>query len=324
MKKMYEPETKERFLSTYDNEDTKNTIRYMLFYNSESAETQLRKDLYDFNQEEISKVIKKANPHNLTTAKTIGRFISQYMHWAINPPQLLRKNNINPMKAVDDIFYKPLVNRTKKIHYSLNEFIELLEDLPNAQDQALLSLLWEGLSFDEIKEIHYNDIRWNSNEIVLRERDGEIFKLNDIFMRFITNAYKATTYTTYTDDGEYKERELLQSDYLMKNAYSRRVAKSKAPVNNSIFYSRLTNVKNQFSLEYLTPNSLRQSGQIYMSVKLYEKYGKLEYEQFAEIGDKYGASMIHATGYTYYNTTLMKQYISESNIKELYNIDVQF
>lgn len=321
MNKLYNPELKERFLSTYDNEDTRTTIRYA-FFKSYLIESVLDKDLADFNLDEIGKCIANSSPHNVQTAKATGRFLSAYISWAIEEG-IREGSNIDPLKGITSSWFEQFVDKSKKIHYSLDEFINLLEEIPNAQDQAFLCLLWEGLNLEELREIHYNDINWNENKITVRVRNGEVINLDNRFMRYIENAYKSTTYRTFKETGEHTEKELLQSDYLFKNLKSPRT-KEGVPVTNAVFYTRLANIKKEFDLEYLTPNACKQSGQIHMAAELYKENGKLEYEQFELIGDKYKVSKMTAGEYEYFNTTLMREYISSENLKELYNLDVKF
>jgi integrase len=324
MNKLYNQEIKERFLLTYPNEQTRKTINN-LFLKSKLIEDVLEKDLYDFSQNEVSKVIANTNPHSVQVARSTGRFISNYISWCIDPAQRLRKNSINPLKGVDPSWYVQFVDKTKKIHYSEDEFIELLESLPNAQEQAFLALIWEGIGgqkFSELREIHYNDINWNKNEITLRARNNEIVKVSNACMRYIENAYKQQTYYTYIKEtGDYNERKLLSSDYIFKNVESPRTKEGEL-VSQGIFYSRLNRIREEFDLSYMTPNAIRQSGIIKMAVDLYERDGEFGKEQFKEIGDKYQLPMVENNGYTYYNRSLTKDYLNEQNIKELYSIDI--
>lgn len=323
--KFYNQEIKERFLSTYDNEQTRNTLKYV-FLNSRSAEELLEKDLYQFNLTETSKIIKNSNPHSIVTAKSTGRFISQYITWAIE--EGLRSSNINPMRTLDDSYYEPLVDKTKKIHYSKQELINLCEQLPNSQDQAFLMLIFNGIlgaKFEELRELSYNDVDWNNNKITIRSRNNYVIEVDDITMRYLERAYKAKTYNTYNEKtGEHSERELLPNNYIFKNVKSPR-GKEGDPVTPAVFYTRLKNIKSEFELEYLTPNSLRQSGIIDQAVQIYkEKQDKLEYEDFEKIGKRYDFSMLTNNGYTYYNTTLLKEILQKSTIKELYDIEIEY
>jgi hypothetical protein len=65
---------------------------------------------------------------------------------------------------------------------------------------------------------------------------------------------------------------------------------------------------------------------IKMAVDIFKEEGVLGYDQFAKVGEKYNFSKINSNNngveYEYYNTYLMKEFINEENIKELYGIDV--
>lgn len=318
MSQLYNPEIKERYLSTFDSDGTRNVIRH-LFYKSYSTEYLLEKDLCNFNLNEIEKVIRNINPHDYRVAKTNGSRIYNYIKWAIE--EGYRTNKLNPMKGIDNSFYEELIDKSKKIHYSFDEFIELLEQLPNAQDQALLVLFWEGLDIEEIRFIRYEDINWNKNEIKIMKRGGEILEVNDKFMRYIENAYKSSEYKTYKEDGRYTENVLLPSDYLFKNTKSPRT-KENTPVSYNTIYNRLINIKTEFNLDYLTQNSLKQSAQMYMIVEMYKKEGELKYKHWAKIGEKYNTPKIKISKLEYYNTSYFKAYITKEKLKELYDIEV--
>lgn len=323
MNQIWNIEDKEKFLLTYDNEQTQKTLKNV-FYKSYPEEYRLNKDLYNFNQDEIAEVIKNANPHNKQTAKSLARFIKQYITWGMS----LRSSssNINPMDAVDESYFDDLVDKTKKVYYSYDEFLLLLEEMQNGQDQAFLFLIWEGIigrSFSQLRELHYSDIKWDTNEVYVKERDMNI-KVSDDCMKYLEKAQKETTYYTYNPETkEYNESGLFRSDFVFKNLVSPRSTEDRM-VNPSVFYKRLNLLREEFQLEYMTPNSIRNSGMIKMAVDLFEEYGQLEYEQFKIIGDKYNYATVNSGGFEYYNTTLMKEFISEDNLKTLYNIDVKF
>jgi integrase len=323
MGKLYNQEIKEKFLETYENEQSRKTINNV-FLKSELIESVLDKDLYNFNQTEIGKVISNANPHSKMVARSLGRFISQYISWAMP----YRESNLNPLQGADQGWYDKFVDKTKKIHHSFEEFLELLEDpnMLNAQDQAFLFCLFEGLSgkqFSEIREITIEDINWDNNEIYIKERD-QIIQVSPECIKYLDKAVKQDTYYVYhSNTKEFKEKELLESKYIFKNVKAGRNYPY-TQVSMTTLYNRLNSIKDIFGIEYFTGNSLRQSGMIWESIKLYKEYGKLDYEQFEIIGKKYNFSLLTNNGYTYYNTFLMKQFISPETIKDLYDIDIEF
>jgi integrase len=324
MSKLYNPEIKEKFLMTYDNEQSRKTLNNV-FLKSELIESVLEKDLFSFNLNEIGKVIGNANPHSALVARSLGRFISQYINWAVP----YRNSNLNPLQGISTDWYDQFVDKTKKIHYSYDEFIELLENpsIMNAQDQAFLFLCFEGISgkqFIELREMQWKDVSIEENKIYIKQRDEFVSVLPEC-IKYLEKAHNQKIYYTYdSETKDYKEKEMLPSPYIFKNVKSGRTTPN-TMVSMAVFYNRLNTLKTDIlELEYLTSNALSQSGQIFYSKMLYEEYGKLDYEQFEIIGKKYNSSMIHSGDYHYYNTTLLKNYINESTLKELYDIDIEF
>lgn len=321
MDKIYNPEIKEKFLMSYDNEDTRKTIR-RVFNKSHVAEDLLEKDLYDFNESEISKVMKSLNPHSLSVSKSIGGYISAYISWAIKNG--FRKNNLNPMDGLDDNFYKQFIDTSKKIHWSEDEFLDLVKKLYNPQDQALLTLIFNGImgeDFVELKELKKDDVNWKDNEVYIKRRDEKI-KIPDYCMEFLDGAVKQKTYYIMEGNGEYREHELFDSDYVFRNMVSKRINHPKQ-LTTAMIYNRFRVIKEYFDLEYFTPNAIKQSGMIKMAVDLWKERGKLTKEEFALIGQRFNLNKINIDNYEYYNKSMMKMYINEENIRNLYGLNVQ-
>lgn len=320
MVKIYNEEIKERYLQENypDEEGTQNTIRN-LFSKSELVEDILQKDLYNFNLVEVGKVLQNTNPYSKNVAKTHLRFLSRYISWAINTG--LRDNNIHPIKGVETDWAEQFVDKTKKVHFSYDEMNEMVESMANAQDQAFIWMLFEGVQgnrFSEIRNLNYNTVNWNTNELTLMDEDGSTrtITVTDQCMRYIENAYKQTVYR----GEEERERPMIMSDFIIRNTHSPR---TKSPdISLSALYNRIHSLKTKLSLLYFTPNGIKQSGMIWEAVKQYQQDGVLGYKQLAIIGEKYNFSTISNNGYTYFNTYLMKDFLSSENIKELYDIDL--
>jgi integrase len=321
MNRLYNEKVKEEFLSQYDNEQTRKTIRNV-FFKTNLLESILEKDLYDFSLEELGKAVANTQPITKNVSRSNGRFISNYISFCIE--NRYRKNTINPLKGVLPEWYDTFVDK-RKLHYSYDEFYELLESLPNGQDQAFLALIWSGVlgeKFSQLTELTHSDIDYENNSVYVKERD-EWIPIEKELMKFIEKADNEKTYYQYNmKNGEMSEKQLLSSVYLFKNVKSPR-SQEGVPVSMSVLYNRLHSIKQQNELEHLTPISIKQSGQIKMAVDLYQQEGWLAYEQFAKIGTRYQSSQIVNNGYQYYNSHLLREYISEENIKELYFIDVE-
>jgi integrase len=322
MSNLYNEETKERFLSQYDNEATQKTIRNV-FQNTFIIENTLEKDLFEQNLTELGKSIGNVNPHTNNVARSTGRFISNYISWAIENGY--RESNLNPLKGVDQEWYDKFVDRTRKIHYSFEEFLLLLEDVQNYQDKALLFLLWEGISgerFSQIQELQRNDINFDNNTVYVKERDYHV-PVSKECIEILEKAINERTYYSYVSKSqEFKEKELLDSEFLIKNVKSPRTMTG-SQISMAVVYNRFAAIKDYLNLEYLTPKALEQSGMIKMSIDVYEEEGILGYDQLAKVGEKYNYSKLNNNGYEYYNTYLMREFINEQNIKDLYDLDVE-
>jgi hypothetical protein len=328
MNNMYNHEIKERFLATFDNEGTQTTLRN-LFQKSYLIENTLDTDLINFNQEQIGKVIANSSPLNAQVSRTIGNYISLYLNWGIEEGYR-EGSNINPLKGVPTSWYGQFIDK-KKIHFSKDEFFnDIVENLDNSQDQLLLSLLWFGISgekFIELREMHYNHIHWNENKIDVYDESGYNrtvqFEGEDIrVMRYLENAYKDDIYRIFKEDGEYSEKEILRSDYIFRNIKSARASQGE-PITFNVFYTRLKAIRENFELEYLTPNSISQSAQLFHVVQLYLRDGEFGMKQRNELGEKFNLpKVINQSGLEYYNTQLMA-FINPEAIKELYNIDIK-
>lgn len=325
MSRLYSEEIKEKFLSTYDNIQTQKTIRNV-FQNTCDVEDTFDKDLYDFTLDQIGKVIKNyIKPHTVSVAKSNGRFISQYISWAIG--EGFRKSNLNPLKGAENDFYEDLVDKTRKVHHSYDEFLTLLEDklLYNSQDKSLLFMMWHGIlgeRFSQLREIKFSDIDFENKTVYVRERDYHV-PVDDKCIEYLEKTRSEDTYYQYNSStGEFSEKLLLESPYVFRNVKSPRGLPNE-PLKINVFYSRIQTLKELLNLEFLSPQSLRQSGMIHEAYKQYQKDGEIGYEQLAKVGDKYQYSMITNNNHTYYNTFLMREFLSSDNLLDLYGIDLE-
>ncbi|MCM3584239.1 hypothetical protein M3182_00605 [Mesobacillus maritimus] len=324
---LYNEEIKNIFLSIYDNPRTQNTIKYV-FYKSASIERYLDKDLYNFSLTQIGEVIEKSRPYSSTVARSSGRNISQYISWAIENGY--SDISLNPLKDVDSKWCDQFVDKNKRTHFSEDELYNIIiEHLPNAQDQALISVLFEGIigeDFKELKNLSYNNINWETNEIIIIGRNTPIM-VSDRTIWYLKKATNETTYYFYnTESDDYTKKELIDSKFIFKNVMSPR-AKKGQPVSKQTFYSKLNSIKEILDVDF-NPNSIKQSGMIKMAADIVKKkveigdMPELAYNEFALIGEKYNVSKLSNNGYEYYNTNLIREFITEDKLNELYGLIV--
>jgi integrase len=319
MTEFYNEAIKNKYLDEIENEGSRTTISY-IFFASKITEEILQKDLYNFTDEEVFLVMQNISPKTLNSARGSINNIRHYISWSIRNGY--RENNINALDTIDRSVYSRFIDRSLKIHFSYEEFLELLSEIKNPQDRSFLFLIFEGVSgkqFSQLRDLKISDVDKDNHKIFIKETN-ETVDVSEECIKHIYDAYEQEIYYSY-NDGEYKEKELLPSNYLFKNIKAGRT-EPYIQVSMAVLYNRLNVLKSVLGMEYLTGNSIKQSGALYMAYQLFLRDGKLDKEQFYEIGYKYNVSMISDGNITYPNVTLMKEYISSENLKDLYDIDV--
>lgn len=321
-KRFYNQEEKEEFLETIELDEVKNIYKY-LFSKSKGAEILYQKDLYSFTLEQIEDVMRNVNPSTMNSAANTKSRINHYISWAIRHGR--RENNINPIQGTTREWEKKFIDKNIKRHLTENELYDIIESLHNAQDQALVQCLFEGIKgqgLSELISMRYNKINWNKNIVTVwdkkynRERDVVV---SDRCMRYIENAYKQEVYTSQDTE---VEKELVQfEDYIFKNV------KWRASKFNNITRTNLTKrlyiIKEYFELDEFTAKTISEAGQIKMAADLIKERGKLEKEEFAIIGDQFGLPKTKVREYEYYDISKMKAYINSENLKKMYDVEIE-
>ncbi|WJV20774.1 site-specific integrase [Rossellomorea marisflavi] len=325
--RMYNEEIKQKFLDTYENEGSKNTIKY-LFYNSYENEVPLDKDLYDFDLSEIRLVIFSSNPKSISVARQKSVFISQYISWAIE--NNLRKTTINPLQDIRGEWFEQFVDPDIKQYISLSNLHEMEQRLVNYQDIAVLRLLFEGVygqASSEIRNLKFEDINQSSGEIRLYDdKKGERkITVSQSTLDILNKAYDQKIYQN--NNGEttrQKETDLLDNEYVVRPTKRGRVIEGR--VSQTVVMKRIKMISELFDMEDMTPKSITRSGMIYMAYRLLKESGKKELTKdiFEAVGDRFNLTKIHQVSsinnqeYSYHNRTVMSEFINEENIKKLY------
>jgi integrase len=315
---LYNEQIKNEFLNTYNNEQTQNTIKYLLF-KAYSIEKILDKDLYNFNISELGNVILNSDPLNLAVAKTNVRFLVQYLSWAIEKG--LRNDNINPLRGIDDEWIGQFVSK-KKLYFSESEIRDIISKLVNYQDKAIIQMLFEGVNghgVSEILNLKESDISGNILKVNDSKFESREIEVTDECIRLIKGALSENEYLLRNGNVERgnKKLNLVTNDYVIRPV-DRKVTDVNAPSDKHTIYRRIAVIGELFDLPYLTVKNIERSGMLLMAKNLLEEYGKLDYEQLEMIAQRFGLRRVLVNGYNTYNTTILREYLNEENIMELY------
>lgn len=327
---LYNEELKNKYLLTFDNEQTQDTLRY-LFYKIYSTEKTLGKDLCDFNVEEIGKAIQATDPMNISAAKTKGRVISSYITWCMDNGYS-KHGGIHPMKGIEASWYDKLAFN-KKLYITDDDIKDLINnDLVNPQDWATILLAFQGVlghDLSEMLNLTKHDINFETGELHLRDdKHGE----RTITLSEDNRNYVLRILNSAISEPEYRQKNgspesrvpivpLVQNDYVIRPTARRTLSADRA--DKHVIYRRLTVISDLFDLPYLTAKNIEKSGMIKMARDLFERDGELGTEQYREIAERFGMRKIKMGNYETYNLAGLREFINAKNLMELYGVDIE-
>lgn len=320
-KTLYNEETKQEYLSTIQHDEVKELVLYV-FSKSKSAEEKYKKDLHSFDLDQIDMVMKNINPSTMNSVANNKSMINIYIRWAIKNGR--RANNINPLQGTGRDWALKFIDKVKKRHFSSSELDTLLGNLYNDQDKALVQCIFEGISgyrMSELISMKTSDIDWQTREITVydsKKDDHRIVQVSKKCLEYIESAYKQSYYIAELTNNE---KELLEyEESIFKNTFWRSTRNDF--VSSGTLLKRLSAIKEKYRLDEFSVTTISESGRIKMAADIFIEKRKVDKEGLTLIGDTFSLPTIVSNGYEYYNTTVMKNYISTRNLKQLYNIEV--
>lgn len=314
---IYNEKIKELFLQNYT-ESSQVTYR-RIFQKSCSTEEMLGKDLYDFNLEEIEDVLYNLSPTTFHSSVTNGRIITAYISWAIE--QGLRKNNINPLKTYGSDYFRKFIDPSAKIFFTDSEIMEIEDFCNNAQDAAMIRLLFEGVSgkmFWEIRNLKKEDVDFENKTLKLTNENGEIriLEISDRALSLVEKAMNQTKY--YKKNGEMESENPVLREYtdLIENDYVFRPSKTKVddpnePIKKNVIFRRISTISELFGLPHLVAHNIIKSGILYMAKKEIENGHQINTDLYRKIAQRYAINNFYS----------LRDFVTKENIESLYDDD---
>lgn len=316
---MFNPAVKELFLSTYLNQDTQTTYRY-IFYRSEQTESKLGKDLYQLDLDELSQVFKQMKPTTENAARSYGRIVTAYMKWAMSR-ELVQGSH--PLQAITQNWFDQFVNKDVKLYLSEAELKQFVEKCLNAQDAVIPMLIFEGVSGfqgSEILNLRKQDIDFDTRTLKVRDdRKGEReVVVSEYCLRLIRQALQESVYQKKNGESEAKNPEVavVQNDYVVRAIVTR--VKNMDRADKHTIYRRLSMLGESFDLPHLTLKNIEKSGMIKMGRDLWLRDQRLETVQLKEIAERFNLSKVKMGNYEAYNFSTIKHFVNLETIFELY------
>lgn len=268
------------YLSTiYNFESTFNNTS-IIFKKAYNIEHDLKKDIYDFNLDEIYELLRTLSNKSEPTLRTYLTQINKYLNYCVGEEKI-KFNIISGIKAKDLIEksgadVEPAF-LTRRIVYE-----ELLPKLINAQDKAYVVLLFENIlwGYEELSNLKISDIDKIKKTIVVRRNDDiKNKKISDEILNYILEAAYQKDYCPNALENEKRKNNsynLELSEYVFKRRYrksaSEKLEKGSFDQRNNTLKAYLIEQYNESELaECLSETTLAYSG-------LYEKLLNLKRE----------------------------------------------
>lgn len=281
------------------------------------------KDLYDFNREELRKLLFVLKPTKINSSYLSGMAISRYIDWSIAKGY---RKLVNPLSFVARDWYEQFTIEVNT--YFTEDFLEeVIKSCKNAQDAVIVCLLKEGIrgeANEEILNLRKNDINFETNELSLRDdinKTKRILTVSDNCIRLCRQALNESEYEKLNGETDPNIKtpttKLVDNEFVIKTSLTN--AKSIEKADKNIIHRRISMLASQFNEPYFTPMNISYSGMLIMARNIYIKKGRLDYEDYNRIFDTFGyRNVSQENSQTYYR--LKDEFLNVIKLKELYNI----
>lgn len=256
--KVYDQETKERFLSSIDLNKYPPRWWERVFEKSYILEALYHKDLYAFTAPEIIEFYKFLDVGTINPLIVYNTNILKYAQWALNEHLIFDGQNHYDELDVDML---SLCLNNRKVTQSIlsyDEFIRMIYKVSNEQDKYLFFCLFEGIKgkdYDEIINLKMSDI--NEQELTAHLCSGRDIKVSQEFINVCRDADRQTEYASLTGN---KTIKLIPSITIFKE----KARSNGQHLAHTVYRNVIRNLK-LMDMHYgiVTAKSIRDSGFIY-------------------------------------------------------------
>jgi len=270
---LYNEEFKRGFLWSIKGKKELYKTAEKIFEVAKEYEMVLGKDLYQFEPDEIERVIKSyVHGVGITAIKMAISALLQYFDYA----KKNKKVNINPMIKYDYLGdYKHYLDETTIIANIITEeeYRYIINNLYNPIDACIIALIWEGLEFEELRNLKISDIDLEKGIINLPDR---ILHMPDYLRELVSDAIEEDFYVR--ENGNGKKYRLAYTGYLVRMEL--RGNNVEPVVNPNVLSFKIRRIGESLGYENLNYQWIRKSSIINFVLKNGEDWEKIK--------DKYG------------------------------------
>lgn len=311
---MYNPELKQRFIDTYDIENTRINITRKFYMTNFKKEKELNKDLCDFTNEECQDLLYSFNSKSASSLASIVSILRNYINFTINIGR--RENAINffDMLKLEDLDKYVAKNVYQYMYITRDElYSSVISQIFNPQDAVIYALLFEGVKGKELLELRNlkpEDIDFNNKTItiqpyIIKNSNGTtkevpmriIENVDDRTLEIIEGAiHQSIYYRGNSEDNRMgnslpNELDLEPTSYILKNTITSKNPDMDAiedkPITKQTVQNRMNKVKkyleNPELVNMLNPTNLVYAGMLDDLIKIADKKGTVDFNDFSDV-----------------------------------------
>jgi len=277
--KIYQREFKNTFLTAKYSPETQEKV-IVLFRKIEEFEMFYDKDLYDFNYEELSEVLKSFKITTYRSLQNQVATIDRYIEFAKEHQKTEGIGN-QAKRFKNRITIESLLDKDAQDNmiFDQDEIMQMAMYSDNAQDGVILGLLFDGVShkneFEELINLTTDDVDLDNLVINIKSIDGE-GKSVDSFDRkipisqetaiLIKGALEQDTKYISVKGETSRQYKIAEGDRVLRGL------RGKDTVKGQIVSQRILRIAEHNDYEYLNATNISYSGQLHYARELINEH----------------------------------------------------
>lgn len=297
---LYNEEHKNKFLSEYNRNDkvVTTTIFYKyIFQISYVTETQLGKDIYDFNDKELRALISSYRNGTVAIVASIISVLKKYLDFCVNKGYI-RVNLLQDISGYEDYMQFVDKNVQKNKYITREELENIIGHCANYQDAIVPALVFYGFKgedYSEIVNLKHEHVDRIENKVYIEGRD-QWFEVDEFLIELLVNAMDELVYDKANGDSDIQMKSryynIYPTDYVLKVAAR---DNGNTPIKAINLTARLNRIKMFWGNPYLTLTSIWYSGMLDMAKKIKEEKNEVEKEDWININERFGFNAVYWT-----------------------------
>jgi len=318
---LYNKHFKEKFLKEKYSQETAR-VKRVLFGKISKLERFYGKDIYDFNIEELEEVWKFLKASTIRSLQNHISTIEQYIDYAIQNHKTRYKVNLattfDKRERIEPFLDK---EAAENMIFTKEEIDAISMYADNAQDGAIIALIFEGVSyknrFEELINLKRENIDLENQEIhlpqrIIKGRNGEediiiperTIKISTNTAILVKNAMNDEFY--YSIKGDTVRRyKLTDSEYVLRGT------RGNKQIRWENINQRILRIAEINGYDYLTARTIAYSGQLYYAKQLLDQGMNID-DVVQKIIYRYGI-----------NNNTSSQFYLKNRINKYLNMDKQ-